>query len=76
MPGYVNYWYKDGNLPAHANENFKEYNIFTVQRIIVMNALISIHKVSHFPNMLPPSVCTFTPNTIPKFGDEINDCNS
>ena len=55
MLGYVNYWYKDGNLSAHTKKNFQEYNILTMQGIIVMNALMFIHKVRHFPNSSPPS---------------------
>ena len=56
MPGYVNNWYKEGKLPAHTKETFKEYEILTVHGIIAMNALIFMHKLHHFPKSLPPSV--------------------
>ena len=26
MPGYINYWLKDGKLSAYTKEKFKEYN--------------------------------------------------
>ena len=76
MPGYVNYWFKDGKLPAHTKEKFKEYNILTVHGIIVTNALIFMHKLHHFPNSLPVSIRNLIPATIPKFGDNINDCDT
>ena len=75
MPGYVNYWYKEGKLPAHTKEKFKEYEILTVHGIIAMNALIFMHKWHHFPKLLPPSVHNLIPHTIPKFGDGISECS-
>ena len=40
MPGYVNYFYKDGQLPAHTKDSFKEYEILTIHGVIVRNALV------------------------------------
>ena len=64
MPSYVNYWFKEGKLPAHTKEKFKEYNIHTVHGIIVTNALIFMHKLHHFPISLPVSIRNLMPATI------------
>ena len=72
MPGYVNYWFEGGKLPAHTKEKFKEYNILTVHGIFVTNALIFMHNFHHFANSLPFSIRNLIPETIPKFGDNIN----
>ena len=41
MPGSVDYWFKEGKLPAHTKEEFNlKYNILTVNGTIVMNALV------------------------------------
>ena len=75
MPGYANYLYKEVKLPAHTRETFKDYNILTVHGIIFTNAPIFIHKLRHFPNSLPPSMCSLIPETNSKFGDSISDCS-
>ena len=36
MPGYVNYWYDDGQLSAHTKTSFKEREIFTIHGIIAI----------------------------------------
>ena len=74
MPGYVNYWFKEGKLPAHTKEEFKKYNILTVHGTIVMNALVFMFKCRLFPSSLPVSICNLIPKTIPNFDDNINDC--
>ena len=38
MPGYVNYFYKGGQLPAHTRDSLKDYEILTIHDIIVKNA--------------------------------------
>ena len=43
---------------------------------MVTNALNFMHKLHHFPNSLPVSIRNLIPETIPKFGDNINDCDS
>ena len=37
MPDYVNYWYDNGELPAHTKSSFKKHEILTVHGIITMN---------------------------------------
>ena len=44
MPGYVNYYYKEGQLPAHTKTSFAEYEIVTVHGIITDNASGVIHE--------------------------------
>ena len=56
MPGYVNYFYKDGNLPTHTKSGFRQHGVLTVHGIITKNVLIFMHKLNNFPNVLPPSV--------------------
>ena len=52
MPGYVKYFYKEGKIPTHTKESFYKYNILTIHGIIVENAIISMHKIKHFPELL------------------------
>ena len=74
MPGFVKYWYKEGELPSHTKDFFKQCEILTVHGIIVMNALIFMHKILHFQNFLPPSIVGLLPDNIPKFGSTHHDC--
>ena len=63
MPGYVQYFYKDGNLPSHTKPAFTDLKILTVQNIILKNIMIFANKVYYYPHLLPPSVkSTFTDN--------------
>ena len=56
MPGYVNYKYKDGKLPGHTKSAFTEYKILTIQNIIVLHALLLMHKIRIYPSLVPLSV--------------------
>ena len=56
MPGYVNYFYKDGVIPTSTKSSFNEYKILTVHSIIVRNVQIFMHKVFDIPHKLPLSV--------------------
>ena len=56
MPGYINYFYKDGTLPSHTKTGFNKLEVLTVHSIIIKNALIFMHKVNNFPWLLPASV--------------------
>ena len=57
MPGFVQYFYKDGITPAHTKPAFKEYNILTVQSLIAKNALLLMTKIIKFQSTLPKSIC-------------------
>ena len=53
MPGYINYFYNGGVLPAHTTGSFSQYEILTIHVIIVRSALISMHNIKYFPELLP-----------------------
>ena len=65
MPGFVNLYYRDGQLPAHTKDSFKEYGILTIHGVIVKNALLLMHKIKHFPHTVPSSIKNLFPNNIP-----------
>ena len=44
MPGYVNYFYKDGKLPTGTKKCFTDYRVLTIHGIIASNALNFMHK--------------------------------
>ena len=67
MPGSVNYRFKDGKLPDHTKQAFKEYGVLTVHGIIVQNALILMHKVKNMPNLLPSSIRQLFPQDMPEY---------
>ena len=73
MPGYVNYWYDNGELPAHTKSSFKKHEILTVHGIITMNTLIFLHLVTNFPSSLPLSITSMIPINIPRFGSSRED---
>ena len=56
MPGFVRFFYKDGSPPAHTKPAFTNFKILSIHGIIVMNALILMHKLKYFPDLLPPSI--------------------
>ena len=68
MPGYVNYFYKDGKLPAHTREAFCKFEILTIHGIIVKNALTLMHRMKHFPNTVPVSIRNLFPDNMPTHG--------
>ncbi|MCP4492114.1 MAG: hypothetical protein GY820_33125 [Gammaproteobacteria bacterium] len=68
MPGYINYNYRDGNLPTHTKASFKEFGILTIHGIIARNALVFMHKIRHLPNTLPISISNTVPTNIPDLG--------
>ena len=56
MPGYVNFFFKDGIIPAHTKPGFSKFKILSVHGVVVKNALTFMHKVKHFPDILPSSI--------------------
>ena len=63
MPGYVNYYYKDGKLPTHTKNAFTSYNILTVHNVILKNMLIFINRILNFSTTLPYFIKqTISPN--------------
>ena len=65
MPGYVQYFFKDGKLPSGTKSSFTKYNILTIHSIIVQNALIFMHKISLFTKLLPQSLKNTIPGNAP-----------
>ena len=74
MPGYVNYFYKDGVLPTHTKPFFNKFNILTIHGIIVTNTLTFMHKVHNFPESLPISVTESIPSDAPTHGSDHEMC--
>ena len=65
MPGYVNYFYKDGILPTGTKVSFNELSILTVHGIITSNTINFMNKVYHFPSQLPNYVLKTIPVNAP-----------
>ena len=65
MPGYVNYFYKDGQLPQNTKKFFDENRILTVHGVIVKNALILLHRIKHFTGTVPLNIRQTFPDNIP-----------
>ena len=74
IPGYVQYKYQDGIMPDHTKSFFSRYSILTVQSVIVLNALLFMHKVKHFPRSLPVSITNIIPENIPIPGSTHETC--
>ncbi len=68
MPGHINYEFKYGVIPTHTKSSFFNYSILTVHSIIVKNALLLLHKLNHFPNLLPQSIKDTFPSNMPSLG--------
>lgn len=56
MPGYVNYYFKDGRLPTGTKEYFNQSGILTIHGIIANQALQFMQKAKFFPSLLPISI--------------------
>ena len=74
MPGYVNFFYKDGLLPAHTKASFNKFKILTVHGVIARNALIFIHKIRNFPQLVPSSVRETIASDAPTRGSSYETC--
>ena len=56
FPGFINYKYRDSELPSHTKPYFNEYKIIGKHGVIVTNALLFIYKIRYIPSLLPISV--------------------
>ena len=65
MPGYINYYYKEGIAPTHTKQAFAKYKIPTVHNIITKNAILFMLKTFKFKFCLPPSICQLIPDNVP-----------
>lgn len=68
IPGFVNYFYKEGKIPHHTKSAFTEYNILTIHSIVVKNALLYLYRCYrlHYNHFLPSSVRKLIPASAPK----------
>ena len=77
MPGFDDYFYNDGKLPAHTKSSFYEYGLLTIHGIIVKNALnLFMYKVKHFPSSLPQSIRKTVPDNAPTIGSDHDNCSA
>ena len=74
IPGYVNYFFKDGKLPDHTKSAFNEYKILTIHNIIALNTLLIIEKMRSFTSSLPPSIVLTIPTNSPTPNFKFEDC--
>jgi len=76
MPGFVNYFYKDGSPPSHTKPAFSKNKVLTVQGVIIKNALIFMHKIFCFntPSIVPPAVRGTIPPNVPRHGSDHVSC--
>ena len=74
MPGYVNYFYTDGILPAHTKPFFKEANILTVHNIILKNIFVFLNTIYYFPETLPRSIVQLISPDAPSPALPTNEC--
>ena len=76
MPGYVNFYFRDGQLSAHTNDRFKEYGILTIHGVIVKNAILLMHEIKYFPHIVPRSIENLFPNNFPTFDSNQDNSSS
>ena len=76
MPGFVNYFYKDGCTPSHTKLAFNNNNVLTVQGVIAKNALIFMHKIYclDHSSSIPSSVSATIPGNAPRNGNDHVSC--
>ena len=74
IPGYINFYYKDGILPAHTKSAFAEYDVLTAQGVIAKNTLIFMHKINNFPDLIPISVRETIAPTAPSRSSDYESC--
>ena len=75
IPGYVNYYYKDGITPQHTKPAFTEYNILTIQNIIAKNVMLFMFKINNAPSLIPTSIRKLIPENAPIAGDTHETCS-
>ena len=76
MEGFVNFKFRDGIIPTHTKSTFNEMNVLTVQNVVVKNALIFMHKIRYFPDLLPRSIRETIPSNAPIHNSTYEHCES
>ena len=74
MGGSVNYFYSEGKLPTHTKPAFTEHKILTIHNIIVKNALLLMHKIHQYPEILPKSMANLIKENSPVPGSNHESC--
>ena len=74
MPGYTNYFFKDGILPTGTKASFMKYKILTVHSIILKNAFTFMHRINHFPTSYPISIRQTIPPNVPSNSSDHDSC--
>ena len=65
MPGPVNYFYRDGNLPTGTKPFFIDHSILTIHGIIASNSLMFMNNVFRYPHTLPNYVTDTISRNVP-----------
>ena len=60
----------------HTKQSFMEYNLLTVHGIIIKNALVFMHKIRHFPKLLPQSIRETIASNAPIIGSDHESCHT
>ena len=76
IPGFINYKYRNGEIPGHTKTAFSNYEILTVHGIIAMNSLVFLRKSRHFPSQLPPSLVATISDESPVHGSTHETCEN
>ena len=76
IPGFINYKYRDGNIPGHTKAFFTEHEILTIQNIITLNALIFMHKINNYRSLLARSILETIPDNSPNSEDTHESCEN
>ena len=76
IPGFINYKYRDGDIPGHTKPAFSEYEILNIHGLISLNTFIFVHKVRNFPSLLPPSINATISKDSPVHGSTHETCES
>ena len=76
VPGYINYFFRDGTLPGHTKSAFNDHKILTVHNIIAFNAFLFMERTRSFPSTLPPSIVLTISKNSPTIGSRHDDCES
>ena len=74
MPGYTTNYFTNDKLPTHTKPAFTDYDILTVQNIILKNIMIHMHKTSK--GILPFSVLQTIPPNAPVPGSTHETCTA
>ena len=76
MPGFVNYFYEDGQLPTHTKNAFCDLEILTIHGLIVKHALTMMHRIKYFQSTVPRSIINLFPDNMPNHTSNLNHDNS